>query len=213
MKYAISHQGDPADERAVLGGVPIILAQGVARLLGEKPVAANGFTYVAAADFYAISSVLRTVSYLSPSDFYNNVLQQVTMLFGRISAGNAGGNPADLENDPAVGCRIACLNTGIFGGNVLPCACADLALLSAFSDSAEPDNLLLQLIFDQPVDPASVTDLYNFKFQSTDASATLPKVLSAANGQMARGRPCTAAGPGIHRHGPGHRLGWRFDAR
>lgn len=156
-----------------------ILAQGVARLLGEKPVAEDGFTYVAAADFFAISSVLRTVNYLSAPDFYNSVLQQITMLFGRISAGNAGGDPANLENDPAVGCRIACLNTGIFGGNVLPCACADLALLSAFSDSAEPDKLQLQLIFDQPVDPASVTDLYNFKFQGTDASATLPKVLSA----------------------------------
>lgn len=156
-----------------------ILAQGIARLLGEKPVAENGFTYVAAADFYAISSVLRIVNYLPAPDFYNKVLQQITMLFGRISTANAGGNPADLVNDPAVGCRIASVNTGIFGGVVLPCACSDLALLSAFSDSAEPDNLLLQLIFDQPVDPASVTDLYNFAFRSTDASATLPKVLSA----------------------------------
>jgi len=160
-------------------GYQFILAQGIARLLGEKPVAENGFTYVAAADFYAFSSVLRTVNYMPASDFYNKVLQQVMMLLGRISPANAGGNPADLVNDPAVGCRIASLNTGIFGGVVLPCACSDLALLSAFSDSAEPDNLLLQLIFDKPVNPASVKDLYNFAFQSTDASATLPKVVSA----------------------------------
>ena len=96
-----------------------------------------------------------------------------------LGRGNAGGDPANLENDPAVGCRIASVNTGIFGGGVLPCACNDLALLSALSDSAEPDNLLLQLIFDEPVDPASVTDLCNFKFQGTDASATLPKSMSA----------------------------------
>jgi hypothetical protein len=156
-----------------------ILAQGISRLLGEKPVTANGFTYVGAADFFAISDVLRTVNYLSAPNFYNNVLQQVMMLFNRISEANAGGDPADLANDPAVGCRIASVNTGIFGGGVLPCACNDLALLSAFSDSAEPDNLLLQLIFDKPIDPASVKDLYNFKFGSKDASATLPTVLSA----------------------------------
>jgi hypothetical protein len=157
-----------------------ILAQGVARLLGEKPVAANGLTYVAAADFYAVSSVLRTVNYLLPSDFYNNMLQQVMLLFNRISTENAVGNPADLADDPAVGCRIGSVNTGIFGGGVLRCACSDLALLSAFTDSADPDNLQLQLIFDKPIDPASVKDLYNFKFASKDASATLPTVRSAS---------------------------------
>ena len=57
------------------------------------------------------------------------------------------------------------LNTGIFGGNVLPCACADLALQAEFSGSAEPDKLQLQLIFVKPVDPASVADL-NFSFQA-----------------------------------------------
>jgi hypothetical protein len=157
-----------------------ILAQGIARLLGQKPVAENGFSYVAAADFYATSSVLRTVNYLTAPDFYNKLLQQVMLLFNRISDGNAGGNPDDLANDPPVGCRVVSLNTGIFGGDVSPCACNDLALLSAFSDSAEPDNLLLQLIFDEPVDPASVTDLYNFKFASKDTLAGLPTVQSAS---------------------------------
>jgi hypothetical protein len=158
-----------------------ILAQGVARLLGEKPVDANGITYVAAADFYATSSILRSVNYLSAPDFYNNVLRQITMLFDRVSETNAEGDPDDLANNPPIGCRIASLNTGIFGGGVLPCACSDLSLISAFSDSAEPEDLALQLIFDKPVDPASVTDLYNFKFASQGGSAaSLPKVVSAA---------------------------------
>ena len=160
-------------------GYQFILAQGIARLLGEKPAAADGFTYVAAADFYAVSSVLRNVAYLAPSNFFNNVLQQVTMLFSRISQANAGGDPANLARDPAIGCRIASLNTGIFGGDVLSCACADLSLVSAFTDSAQEANQLLQLIFNKPVDPASVTDLYNFKFTGKNASTSLPKVLSA----------------------------------
>jgi hypothetical protein len=156
-----------------------ILAQGISRLLGQKPMAANGFTYVGAADFYASSSVLRNVNYLAPSDFFNKVIQQIMMLFSYISAANADDNSADLANAPPVGCRVASLNTGVFGGNVMPCACADLSLLSASTDSADAGNLLLQLIFDKPVDPASVTDPYNFKFQSKDPSATLPTVLSA----------------------------------
>jgi hypothetical protein len=164
-----------------------ILAQGIARLLGEKPATANGFTYVAAADFYATSSILRTVSYLAPADFSGEVVDQVTTLFGYISDANAAGNPSDPANDPSIRCRLGSMRTGIFGGNVLPCACADLALLSAFSDSAEPDNQLLQLIFDREVDPESVTDLFNFKFKGKDASATLPNVLAAGvsrqNGQ------------------------------
>lgn len=168
-------------------GYQFILAQGIARLLGEKPLTPNGFTYVAAADFYAISSVIRTVTYLPPADFYDNLVQQVTMLFTSISKDNAGGDPADLANFPPVGCRIGSVNTGVFGGKVLRCACADLALLSAFTDSAEPGNQLLQLIFDKPVDPASVLDLYNFKFECTDATAVLPTVMSSAvsvdNGQ------------------------------
>ena len=63
-------------------GYQFILAQGIARLLGEKPVTADGSTYAAAADFYATSNVLRTVNYLTAADFYGILLQQITTLFG-----------------------------------------------------------------------------------------------------------------------------------
>ena len=81
-------------------------------LLGRMPCSATKsrwpghFTYVAALIFFSQRSQ-EPINYLSRR-FPNGVLNRSAMLFGRISAGNAGSQSANLENDPAVGCRIAC---------------------------------------------------------------------------------------------------------
>ena len=160
-------------------GYKFILAQGVARLLGAAPTDRNGLTYAAAADFYATSAVFRQVFYLDSDDLPDNALTQMKMVFGLISEEHAAGDRADLANDPSIKCRIGSMNTGIFGGDVLACACNDLALLAAMTDSSVAANLRLELVFNKEIDPASVTDLYNYKFTSNLLGATLPKVVSA----------------------------------
>jgi len=160
-------------------GYKFILSQGIARLLGYKPKNENGYTYVAAADFYATSSIFREVFYLESDDLANNALDQMKMVFGFISEENAKGDPDDLANNPSIKCRVGSMNTGIFGGNVLPCACADLALITVMTDSANAGKLRLELVFNKPINPKSIEDLYNFKFSSDAVGAELPKVLSA----------------------------------
>lgn len=160
-------------------GYKFIVAQGVARLLGATPTDRTGFTYTAAADFYATSSVFRQVFYLDSDTLPNNALTQMQMVFGFISEANAAGDPDNLANDPAVPCRIGSITTGIFGGDVLPCACSDLALLTAMTDSADPAALRLELVFNREIDPASVLDLYNYAFACSLLGAALPKVVSA----------------------------------
>lgn len=160
-------------------GYKFILAQGIARLLGHNPKDEQNFTYVAAADFYATSSIFREVFYLALDDLSNNVLEQIRMVFGLISDDNAKGNPDDLANNPSIRCRAASVSTGIIGGNVLPCACSDLILITAMTDSADPANLRLELVFNKPINPASIEDLTDFRFTSTTALSGMPKVLSA----------------------------------
>ncbi|UVM52971.1 hypothetical protein LOY38_13535 [Pseudomonas sp. B21-015] len=163
-------------------GYKFIIAQGIARLLGSTPKDQDGFTYAAAADFYAVSSIFREVFFLDSDDLFNNSLDQIKAVFGYISPANAVGNPDNLANDPSIKCRIGSINTGIFGGSVLPCACNDLALLSADPDSSDPHQLRLELNFNKDIAPLSVKDLYNFKFTPPNSQAPgvrLPKVLSA----------------------------------
>lgn len=163
-------------------GYKFIIAQGIARLLGSTPKDANGFTYTAAADFYAVSSIFRNVFFLDSDDLFNNALDQIKTVFGYILPIHAGGDDNDLANNPSIKCRIGSINTGIFGGNVLPCACDDLALLAATPNGSDPKNLLLALSFNKNIDPLSIEDLYNFKFTPAGASEVVtkpPKVLSA----------------------------------
>lgn len=163
-------------------GYKFIIAQGIARLLGSTPKDQDGFTYAAAADFYAVSSIFREVFFLDSDDLFNNALDQMKTVFGYISPAYAAGDPDNLANDPSIKCRIGSINTGIFGGSVLPCACNDLALLSADPDSSDPYQLRMELKFNKDINPLSVKDLYNFKFtppNSQDPGVRLPKVLSA----------------------------------
>lgn len=163
-------------------GYKFILAQGIARLLGATPNDPDGFTYTAAADFYALSSIFRNVFFLDSDDLFNNALDQIKTVFGFILPAHAGGDENNLANDPSIKCRIGSINTGIFGGDVLPCACNDLVLLGATPDSTDPKNLLLELSFNKDIDPLSIEDLYNFKFTPADAKeivTKLPQVLSA----------------------------------
>jgi hypothetical protein len=105
-------------------GLSFIVAQCVSRLSGLAPATAQGLTYVGAADFYATSSVIREVFYAitNDSDLINGISMQIQALFNSVSTANQGGNDNDLQNDPAIGCRIVALQTGIFGGNVPKCA-------------------------------------------------------------------------------------------
>lgn len=160
-------------------GYKFILAQGIARLLGNKPKNKYGYTYKAAADFYATSSIFREVFFLESDDLANNTLDQMKTVFAFISAENAAGDPNDLADNPSLKCRVGSMNTGIFGGNVLPCACSDLALLTVMTDSANASELRLELVFNKPIDPESIEDLYKFRFSSDAGGADLPKVLSA----------------------------------
>jgi hypothetical protein len=160
-------------------GYKFIIAQGIARLLGSTPKDKDGFTYAAAADFYATSAVFRQVFFLDSDDLFNNALDQIKTVFGFISTTHSAGDPNNLANDPSIQCRIGSINTGIFGGNVLPCACNDLALLAANADSSDPGQLRLELLFNKEIDPLSVEDLYNFKFTCHILGAHLPVVLSS----------------------------------
>ncbi|MGC5698869.1 hypothetical protein J4P02_01565 [Pseudomonas sp. NFXW11] len=164
-------------------GYKFIIAQGIARLLGSTPKDQYGFTYTAAADFYAVSSIFREVFFLDSNDLINNAPNQIKTVFGYISPANAAGDPNNLANDPSIDCRIGSINTGIFGGGVLPCACDDLALVSAVPDASEPYHLRLELNFNKAIDPLSIKDLYNYKFLPPgyqDNNARLPKVLAAS---------------------------------
>ncbi|MCF2133791.1 MULTISPECIES: hypothetical protein [Burkholderiaceae] len=166
-------------------GYKFIIAQGIARLLGNTPKDKYGFTYAAAADFYATSSIFREVFYLDSDDLPNNALDQIKTVFGLISETNAAGDQNDLANNPSIKCRVGSISTGIIGGNVPLCACADLALLAVITDSSDPGQLRLELIFNKEIDSASVKDLYNFEFSCGATKAKLPQVLSAQVSSLA----------------------------
>jgi hypothetical protein len=104
-------------------GFCFIVAQCLARLSGKTP-STQGITYVGAADFYALSDIIRTVFYAitGNSDLINGISTQITTLFNSIPEQDAQGDPHDLANNPAIGCRIVALQNGIFGGNVPACA-------------------------------------------------------------------------------------------
>lgn len=105
-------------------GLCFIVAQCVARLSNLAPVTSQGITYVGAADFYATSNVIRLVFYAitGNSDLINGISTQIQALFNGVSDQNQQGDPNDLPNYPAVGCRIVAMQNGIFGGSVPPCA-------------------------------------------------------------------------------------------
>lgn len=157
-------------------GYKYIMAQMVARLLGQKPVDELGFTYVAAADFYATSEVLRNVFYLEGDDLTNGVLDQIKTVFKLISAENAAGNPDDVANDPSIKCRYGNLQTGIFGGAVLGCACNNFALQSATAHVGHKGQKLLRLEFNKSVDPKSAETLAKYSFSSKMECAELPSI-------------------------------------
>ena len=106
-------------------GLCFIVAQCVARLSGGLPPATpQGITYVGAADFYATSNVIRQVFYAisDNSDLISGISTQIQALFNGVSEENQQGDPNDLPNYPAIGCRIVALQNGIFGGSVPTCA-------------------------------------------------------------------------------------------
>ena len=160
-------------------GYKFILSHLVARLLGLKPYDDQGFTYVAAADFYATSLVIRNVFFLEGDSLSNGIIDQINLVFGLISPQNAGGNPKDVANDPSIRCRSGNLQTGIFGGSVLDCACDNFDLNQAIVDTPIGGKMSLRLIFNRPVDPASARFLSNYSFSSATGTA-LPTVASAS---------------------------------
>ena len=105
-------------------GLCFVVAQCVSRLSGLAPTTAQGITYVGAADFYAISNVIRQVFYAitGNSDLINGINNQIPALFDNISAANQAGDTSDLADYPAIGCRKVAIENGIFGGSVPVCA-------------------------------------------------------------------------------------------
>lgn len=105
-------------------GLCFIIAQCVARLTGHTPATPDGITYVGVADYYAIADVIGQVFYsiTDDSDLINNILAQINALFSGISENNKKGNPNDLANYPAIGCRAGAIQNGIFGLGVPKCA-------------------------------------------------------------------------------------------
>ncbi|MEO0724885.1 MAG: hypothetical protein AAFZ63_10115 [Bacteroidota bacterium] len=157
-------------------GYKFIMAQMIARLLRRKPFGDRGFTYVGAADFYATSEVFRNVFFLAGDDLSNGVLDQMKMVFKLISPKNSAGNPNDLANDPSIKCRYGNLQTGIFGGSVLGCACDDLALKEASPEKQENGEVVLILKFNKAVDPKSAEKISNYTFSATHREVDLPTI-------------------------------------
>lgn len=105
-------------------GLAFIVAQCVSRLSGLKPATPQNITYVGAADFYATSKVIRQVFFAITGDssLFNGISTQIQALFNGVSAANGAGDPGNLADYPAIGCRIGAMENGIFGGNVPECA-------------------------------------------------------------------------------------------
>jgi hypothetical protein len=103
-------------------GLCFIVAQCVSRLSGQQP-ATQGITYVGAADFYATSILTGSVFYAitGDSDLISGISTQIQALFNGISDANQQGDPNDLPNYPAIGCRKVALQNGIFGESLPPC--------------------------------------------------------------------------------------------
>lgn len=102
-----------------------IVAQCIARLSGTKPVDQHNLTYIGVADFEATSSILRNVYYAvtSDSDLNIGVLTQMRHLFqDGVSMANQQGDPNSPSTNPGIPCRYKALSTGVFGGEVPPCA-------------------------------------------------------------------------------------------
>jgi len=95
-------------------GYEFIIAQGIARLLGKSPSDSRGLTYSGAADFYAVSEVLRAVRYLDFGTIVPKLFDQINTLFGYIKT-NREGDQNDLANNPGIECRLGALQNGIVG--------------------------------------------------------------------------------------------------
>ncbi|MCF2133792.1 MULTISPECIES: hypothetical protein [Burkholderiaceae] len=101
-----------------------IIAQCVARLLGQAPVDHNGLTYIGVADHYATSTLLTRVffSISDDSDLLNGIEAQIKTLFQTgISTQNRTADPDNLAANPGIPCRYSAINAGIFGHDVPTC--------------------------------------------------------------------------------------------
>ncbi|CAN7145276.1 hypothetical protein LJR230_000020 [Trinickia sp. LjRoot230] len=142
-------------------GLALILAHGIARLLGLSQLDRRGYACTGAADFDAISYVLPTAF-----EFQNSVVleafKQVKELFGFADV-NAGG-PSKCH-EPSLKCRLDALQSGMAGLPLPACAggpTADTLRLEKAEAVVFEGTPSIIATFNMPVDARSARDITHY---------------------------------------------------
>ncbi len=174
-KFVVMGGGLPRTPGFQYEGAVMAFAAGAARFLAGAPQKSGGLSCTGQADLYAFGVMSQTVWFGAPWTMeVTKAFDQISTIFGLVSAENAAGNPLDVCDDPSLECRLTTMQNALSGGTLPECAGGPkppvLALQSAVGTSTG-----VTLTFSQALtaETAQAIGNYTLSPEATITSATL----------------------------------------